>query len=81
MLTIKDFETPAHLPKLERLFGLSVMEACVLQAIIDGNSAERIAENKGVSILTVRTHIKHIHGKMGVRSKEEILAVIVKIFA
>lgn len=81
VITFKDFDTPAHLPCLERLFGLSVMEARILQDIIEGNSAERIAKAKGVSILTVRTHIKHIHGKMGVRSKEEILAMIVKIFA
>jgi DNA-binding CsgD family transcriptional regulator len=81
VVTFKDFDTPAHLPRLERLFGLSPMEARILQDIIEGNSAERIAEGKGVSILTVRTHIKHIHGKMGVRSKEEILATIVKIFA
>ena len=81
VITLKDFDVPAHLPRLERLFGLSAMEARILQDIIEGNSAERIADRKGVSILTVRTHIKHIHGKMGVRSKEEILAMIVKIFA
>jgi DNA-binding CsgD family transcriptional regulator len=81
VITFKDFDVPAHLPRLERLFGLSAMEARILQHIIEGNSAERIADSKGVSILTVRTHIKHIHGKMGVRSKEEILAMIVKIFA
>ena len=81
VITFKDFDVPAHLPRLERLFGLSAMEARILQDIIEGNSAERIAAHKGVSILTVRTHIKHIHGKMGVRSKEEILATIVKIFA
>jgi DNA-binding CsgD family transcriptional regulator len=81
VIKLKDFDVPAHLPKLERLFGLSAMEARILQDIIEGNSTERIAEGKGVSILTVRTHIKHIHGKMGVRSKEEILAMIVKVFA
>lgn len=81
VIKLKDFDVPAHLPRLERLFGLSAMEARILQDIIEGNSAERIADGKGVSILTVRTHIKHIHGKMGVRSKEEILAMIVKIFA
>ncbi len=81
VVTLKDFDVPAHLPRLERLFGLSAMEARILQHIIEGNCAERIAELKGVSILTVRTHIKHIHGKMGVRSKEEILAMVIKIFA
>lgn len=81
VIIIKDFEAPAHLPKLELLFGLSAMEARILHEIIEGNSAERIAESKGVSIQTVRTHIKHIHSKMEVRSKEEILATIVKIFA
>ncbi|MGR4863807.1 helix-turn-helix transcriptional regulator [Caulobacter sp. LARHSG274] len=81
VIIIKDFDAPAHLPKLELLFGLSAMEARILHEIIEGNSAERIAESKGVSIQTVRTHIKHIHSKMEVRSKEEILATIVKIFA
>lgn len=81
VVVIKDFDVPAHVPRLERLFGLSAMEARILEEIISGNSAERIADQKGVSILTVRTHIKHIHAKMGVRSKEEILATVVKIFA
>jgi DNA-binding CsgD family transcriptional regulator len=81
VITLKDFEAPVHIPRLERLFGLSAMEARILQLIIEGASAERIADSKAISILTVRTHIKHIHSKMDVRSKEEILAVIVKIFA
>lgn len=81
VIVLKDFDAPAHLPRLEAMFGLSAMEARILAEIIAGNSADRIAEQKGVSILTVRTHIKHIHGKMGVRSKEEILASVIKIFA
>ncbi|MDG2529049.1 helix-turn-helix transcriptional regulator [Caulobacter endophyticus] len=81
VIVLKDFDAPAHLPRLEALFGLSIMEARILAEIIAGHSADRIAELKGVSILTVRTHIKHIHGKMGVRSKEEILATMVKIIA
>jgi len=81
VIVLKDFDAPAHLPRLEAMFGLSTMEARILAEIIAGNSAERIADQKGVSILTVRTHIKHIHGKMGVRSKEEILASVIKIFA
>ncbi|GGL33906.1 hypothetical protein ASD89_00515 [Caulobacter sp. Root656] len=81
VITLKDFEAPVHIPRLERLFGLSAMEARILQLIIEGASAERIADSKAISILTVRTHIKHIHSKMDVRSKEEILAMIVKIFA
>jgi DNA-binding CsgD family transcriptional regulator len=81
VIVLKDFEAPANLPRLEAMFGLSLMEGRILTEIIAGNSADRIAELKGVSILTVRTHIKHIHGKMGVRSKEEILATVIKIFA
>ncbi|PLR22974.1 hypothetical protein SGCZBJ_16595 [Caulobacter zeae] len=81
VIVLKDFDAPAHLPRLGALFGLSIMEARILAEIIAGHSADRIAELKGVSVLTVRTHIKHIHGKMGVRSKEEILATVIKIFA
>lgn len=81
VVTFKDFDAPVQLPQLGQVFGLSAAETATLNEIIAGKNADRIAADKRVSILTVRTHIKHIHSKMGVRSKEEILANVVRIFA
>lgn len=81
VVTIRDFDAPPSLPRFGVLFGLSAMESSILDDIVEGKSAERIAEGRGVSILTVRTHIKHMYGKMGVRSKEEVLAKIVRVVA
>ncbi|HEX9719472.1 MAG TPA: response regulator transcription factor [Ramlibacter sp.] len=50
---------------------LSPREQEVLELIARGFSYADIARLKGVSVHTVQTHIKHLYGKLAVRSKNE----------
>ena len=48
---------------------LTVRECEVLQDLIEGKNAERIANDSFVSVATVRSHIKSLLAKLGVNSQ------------
>jgi DNA-binding NarL/FixJ family response regulator len=50
---------------------ISSREREVLSALVDGCSYKMIADRLGVSVDTVRSHIKHIYEKLHVHSKSE----------
>jgi len=57
------------------LAALSTREAEVLKALMDGKSADEMAAEQFVSITTVRTHIRSILRKLGVRSQLAAVAL------
>jgi DNA-binding NarL/FixJ family response regulator len=48
---------------------LTVRECEVLQDLVEGKNAERIANDSFVSVATVRSHIKSLLAKLGVNSQ------------
>ncbi|HVZ98772.1 MAG TPA: helix-turn-helix transcriptional regulator [Caulobacterales bacterium] len=52
--------------------GLTEAEASVARALVGGASTREIAERRGVRFDTVRTQIKAIYGKLGVRRQSEL---------
>jgi DNA-binding NarL/FixJ family response regulator len=63
-------EAPA-LPHSTAARSLSPREQEVLELIARGFSYADIARLKAVSVHTIQTHIKHLYGKLAVRSKSE----------
>ena len=57
------------------LAALSTREAEVLKALMDGKSADEMPAEQFVSITTVRTHIRSILRKLGVRSQLAAVAL------
>jgi DNA-binding NarL/FixJ family response regulator len=55
-------------------YDLTPREREVLSSLSKGNSYKMIAAQFGISIDTVRTHIKHIYEKMQVRSQTEAVS-------
>lgn len=55
---------------------LSPREAEVLSYLGRGHGSAFIAEELGISENTVRTHVRHIYEKLGVASREELLALV-----
>ena len=53
---------------------LSVRETQVLTLIASGNSNQQIAEQLFISLHTVKTHIRRIHGKLGVERRTHAVA-------
>lgn len=60
--------------ELARDGGLSQREAQVLEYLARGHGSAFIAAELGISENTVRTHARHIYEKLGVSSREELLA-------
>jgi putative two-component system response regulator len=83
-------ETPAHLAELPRLLAqlrptsrglgsdLGPRELEVLQLMAAGLANKALAEQLYLSLNTVRNHVQHILGKLGVHSKLEAVATAVR---
>lgn len=57
-------------------FGLSQRETQVLQLLMQGRSAPFIRDELYISESTVRTHIRHIHEKLGVPTTQESITLV-----
>ncbi len=68
---------PIRLAAVARaLFGLTPAEAAVAADLVRGRTPRRIAEHAGLSIETVRCHIRRIYDKAEVGSVVELLSLI-----
>lgn len=56
-------------------FDLTRSEAAVVRRLVGGQPASVVAEELGVSIETVRTHIRRIYNKLEINSREQLFAV------
>ena len=64
-------KTPAHSEELDKL---APREQEVLQLLVSGHSYKMIAEKCGITLETVRSHIKRIYEKLQVHSATEAAA-------
>jgi DNA-binding CsgD family transcriptional regulator len=58
------------------LFGLTQAEGAIVAELAAGLAPQAIAERAGVSVGTVRTHMRNIYAKAGVRSQVELVAAV-----
>lgn len=61
---------------LEGVFGLTRAEAVIVKRIIGGERADVMAEDLGVTLETVRTHIRRIYNKLSINSREQLFSLI-----
>jgi len=61
---------------LEKLYGLTQSEAEILRLLSMGMSLEEAADERGVSMNTARSHIKHMFSKTGVSRQGELVRMI-----
>lgn len=57
-------------------YALSSREVDVLELLVVGKDAKSIADELFISFNTVRSHIRRIYVKLGVHSRQELLAVV-----
>lgn len=65
-----DHGAPVKLVDLRQAFGLTEADRCVAERLMNGHTAEETAGELGVSLETIRTHIKRAYAKLGVCSRE-----------
>jgi len=61
---------------LARLYDLTEAEARLLQALIVGKKLETVSEEFGVSMNTVRSHLKQIFRKTGTNRQPELVSLV-----
>lgn len=61
---------------LEQLFALTPREARIASAIVSGVRADDVASQMRIAKNTVRTHLKNIYAKTGVRTQAELVRAI-----
>jgi DNA-binding CsgD family transcriptional regulator len=57
-------------------FHLTKAEAAVVKRILDGANADEIADDQGISVETVRTHIRRLYGKLNISGREQLFALM-----
>ena len=61
---------------LDSAFGLTAGERRVMMRLVDGDTLPAIAKSLGVSVETIRTHVRNIYGKTEVSSRAELFSLV-----
>jgi DNA-binding CsgD family transcriptional regulator len=73
-VTIQAASCRVLLPAAAAWHGLTPREQAVIERILDGLPVKQIAVRLGLSIHTVKDHLKAIYRKIGVNSRDELIA-------
>lgn len=60
------------IPLFSERHGLTKRETEVLRLLLEGKDNQNIASTMGVSLGTVKAHLNHIYGKVGVKTRQEL---------
>ena len=63
---------------LSLMFGLSQAEAAVVALLVAGRGLDEIADERGVSLVTVRNQMKSALAKFGVNRQVELVSVVLR---
>ena len=64
---------------LTKVYGLTAMEAKVALQLLSGERLPAIADSLGLSVNTVRTHVKHAFSKTGTRSQTQLVSLMLRL--
>ena len=62
--------------RIRSAYGLTVREAQIALEIAYGKTDHEMAQTMGVAFSTIRTHINHLYGKLGVRNRAALARLI-----
>ncbi len=72
MFVDTDLPGSAAYRDLDRAFGLTQSEHRILLSLLEGQEADALSRSFGISIETVRSHIRSIYTKLHVNSRERL---------
>ena len=64
--------------RAEIQYGLTSRETDILDGLLEGRTYEGIARTLFISSSTVKTHVKHIYGKTGVGTRDELIDLLTR---
>ncbi len=59
-------------------FNLTPAETRMAETVIEGHSPAKIAELLGITLHTVRTYLKRLYGKTGVRNQAGLVRILIR---
>jgi DNA-binding CsgD family transcriptional regulator len=65
-----------NLRLLRKVFSLTEAEARIAAALAQGDTVEQIADQTGVTLNTIRTHLKKVYSKTGTRGQTEFVRLV-----
>ncbi len=77
-VALKILEQFQHAGDARSEYELSPREEEILQGLVNGYTYKRLADHLGISIDTVRSHIKNLYDKLHVHSRNEAVALAVR---
>lgn len=78
LVLIRDPEAPIEASGLCELFGLTRTEGAVAAALAGGRSLDGIADDMGIGVATVRSHLKRILAKTGTHRQAQAAALLAR---
>lgn len=82
LLLLTDLSTPPPRPAfvtVSSVLGLTLAEARVAVALSEGQSTSAISDQLGITVETVRTHLKRIYSKTGVEKQHQLTALVSRL--
>jgi DNA-binding CsgD family transcriptional regulator len=64
---------------LSQWFGLTPSEAALVGDLLDGKQLDEVSAERSVQISTLRTHLKQVLSKAGVRRQAELMALVARL--
>lgn len=64
---------------LQELFLLTRMEARLTAALLEGKTVQEFAESAGISVQTVKTHLKNVFSKTGVSRQSALIRCVLDV--
>jgi DNA-binding NarL/FixJ family response regulator len=74
---VASFQTARQVGQKQHL--LSAREQAVLDCLADGLAYKQIGDQLGISINTIRTHLRHVYEKLHVQSRTEAVAKYLRL--
>lgn len=78
-VTQLDILPPPPARQIAKLFGLTAAEGALAADLLAGLDLREIAERRGRSINTVRTHLAHLMAKTDVKRQSELMRLLVSL--